>query len=330
MQSYRQHGFVLVATLWVLVIVAMAAAYFSERVARSVELAQQSQQNTQALIDMAGTRAEILYRLGTTSLTAYGIGRGQTAIPLDDRPFKGLGNSLVRLQDTRGLFNLNYPDEERLQRLLGVMGIPATQRSRMIDTLRDYIDMDDLHRLNGAEKEAYSALGLPPPANNYLVSPWEAQRIMAWSDTPQLWQDDRLLKLTTTSLSAGLNPNTAPVEVLVTLTGVTEDMARAIVARRNLSPIIQFGQLTDLAPITTEQLEEGVILHPGNSIRVTQYAPGIAWALQYSITLTPLAEDAPWKMDYFGRIRNTYETEPVDPAPRLPERSEAPPEEYPE
>lgn len=127
-----QRGFVLVATLWVMVIVAIAAAYFSDRVARSVELAQQSQQNTRALIDMADTRAEILYRLGTSSLTEYGLGRGEPTIALDNRPYKGAGDTFLKLQDTRGLLNLNYPDGERLQRFLGLLGIPASQRSRMI------------------------------------------------------------------------------------------------------------------------------------------------------------------------------------------------------
>ena len=46
----KQQGFVLVLTLWVLVIVAIAAGYFAERVARAIELAQQSQQNTIAAI----------------------------------------------------------------------------------------------------------------------------------------------------------------------------------------------------------------------------------------------------------------------------------------
>jgi len=322
-----QRGFVLVATLWVMVIVAIAAAYFSDRVARSVELAQQSQQNTRALIDMADTRAEILYRLGTTSLTEYGLGRGEPTIALDNRPYMGAGDTFLKLQDTRGLLNLNYPDGERLQRFLGLLGIPASQRSRMIDTLRDFTDPDDLHRLNGAEKEAYLARNLPLPPNNYLVTPWEARHIIAWSDVPQLWQNDRLIRLTTTSLSGGLNPNTAPAEVLATLTGVTEEAAQAIIARRTISPIIHFGQLTELAPIPTQQLEDAIVLRPGNSIRITQYAPGVAWALQYNVTLTPINDEAPWRIDYFGRINVTDNSQTPVNIPPLPERSMAPPEE---
>lgn len=311
-------------TLWVLVIVAIAAGYFAERVARSVELAQQSRQNTRAMIDMAGTRAEILYRLGTTSLTVYGLGRGSTAIELDDRFYRGLGNTLVRLQDNRGLLNLNQPDDGRLQRFLGLLGIPAEQRDHLIDTLRDFTDADNLHRLNGAEKEEYLALNLPPPPNRNLITPWEARRIIGWRDATQLWQTGRLVELTTT-LSFGLNPNTAPAEVLATLPGITEEIAQAIIARRKLSPIINAGQLAEITAIPTQQ-EEMISVWPSNSIRITQSTRGLPWATQYNITLTPNSNDAPWQTDYYSRVSAAQRDETQTNIPELPPRSIAPPE----
>lgn len=302
MKAQSQNGFILVATLWVMVIVAIAAGYFANRVALSIELAQQSKQNTRALIDMAGARAEILYRLATISTTEYGLGRGDSSISLDNRPYATLGNTILQLQDARGLLNLNYPDGERLHRLLGQLGIPAQRRSHMIDTLRDYIDNDNLHRLNGAEAQAYLALNLPPPSNNYLVTPWEARRIIGWRDAPELWQDGRLLDLITTSQTGGLNPNTAPAEILRTLTDISEEHVNAIINQRKVAPILHFGQLASIAPITTQQLEDVIVLRPSNTIRITQYAPGAAWAVQYSITLTPNDDAAPWKTDYFSRV----------------------------
>jgi len=213
----------LVLTLLVLVIVAIAASTFAEKVASAVELAQKSRQNTQTIIDMAATRAEILYRLGTTSITMDGLGRGNTLVALDNRPYRGLGDTLVHLQDNRGLLNLNQTNDDRLLRFLGIMGIPAEQRSHLIDTLRDYIDADKLEHLNGAEEPQYLARQLVPPTNNYLTTPWEVRRIIGWRDAPQLWQNSRFIDLTTTSTMGGLNPNTAPVEVLATLPGMTEE-----------------------------------------------------------------------------------------------------------
>jgi DNA uptake protein ComE-like DNA-binding protein len=326
----RQGGFVLVATLWVLVIVAIAAGYFSERVARSVALAQQSRQNTRAVIDMAGTRAEILYRLGTTSMTEYGLGRGSAAINLDDRPYRGLGDTLIRLQDTRGLLNLNLTDDDRLQRFLGLLGIAAERRGHLIDTLRDYIDADKLHRLNGAEDEEYLALNLPPPANRDLLTPWEARRIIGWRDAPQLWQNARLVELSTVGLSMGINPNTAPAEVLATLPGVTEEMAQIIMARRKLAPITHEGQVVDITSVPLNfPIGMGIIAIPSDTLRITQSGRGLPWAIQYSIKLTPNGSDAPWRTDYYSRVPASPRVEERTDITELAPRSSAPPDKMP-
>jgi len=323
----KQQGFVLVLTLWVMVIVAMAAGYFAEHVSHAVELAHQSRQNTSAMIDMAGTRAEILYRLGTTSMTEYGLGRGNVALNLDNRAYQGLGKTLVQLQDNRGLLNLNIVDDGRLQRFLGLMGIPADQRGHLIDTLRDYTDADNLHRLNGAEKEDYLALGLPPPTNDKLITPWEAKRIIGWRDYPQLWQNGRLANMTTTSLSVGINPNTAPAEVLATLPGITEEIAQVIIARRKLFPIINEAQIVAITSVPLNQAfgAGGVVVIPSDAIRITQSIKGMPQAIQYNITLTPSGKDAPWRTDYYSRVSTGARNEGQE----LPPRSTAPPDKAP-
>ena len=326
----RQGGFVLVLTLWVLVIVAIAAGYFSERVARATQLANQSRQNAQAVIDMAGTRADILYRLSTTTMTEFGLGRGNATLYLDNRPYHGLGNSLVQLQDTRGLLGLNQTDDDRLQRFLGLLGIPAAQRGPMIDTLRDYIDADKLHRLNGAESEAYLALNLPAPANKNLVTPWEAKRIIGWRNVPQLWQKNRLIELTTTGLSLGINPNTAPTEVLATLPGISEEIAQIIIERRKISPITHEGQLVELTQMPMGLAPgTGVIAIPSDTIRITQSTQDNPWAIQYSLSLTPNSKEGPWRVDYYSRVSHPRHEEARADKLELPPRSTAPPDKAP-
>ena len=320
-----EQGFVLVLTLWVIVIVAIAASYFAEKVASAVELAQKSRQNTQATIDMAATRAEILYRLATTSMTVDGLGRGNTLMALDNRPYRALGDTLVRVQDSRGLLNLNQTNDDRLLRFLGIMGIPAEQRRHLVDTLRDYIDTDKFEHLNGAEEPQYLARQLPPPTNNNLATPWEARRIIGWRDAPQLWQNSRFIDLTTTSTMPGLNPNTAPVEVLATLPGVTEELAKTLVNRRQQFPILHTGQLAAFAGIPEQLLDMQIIVIPGDNLRVTQTAPGVNWGLQYSVSLTPNGNRGPWRIDYFARVSHPAPGNIV-PIPELPPRSTAAPD----
>ena len=331
-------------TLWVIVIVTLAAAYFDQRVTNVLELAQHAQRNTQAAIDMASTRAELLYRLGTTSMTEAGVGRGKTAVQLDNRLYRGLGETTVRLQDGRGLVNLNLVDDDRLNRFLGQLGIVADQRGPMIDTLRDYTDEDKLHRLNGAEEEDYLALKLPPPTNRKLSTPWEAMRIIGWRNRPELWANGTLVKLSSTGQAMGINPNTAPAEVLATIPGVTADNTKLILARRQVTP---FLRETDISALTGWPLNlpmgMGVIPFPGDNVRMTQSAPGLSWALQFNVTLTPSSLDAPWQIDYFTRVSNPVNEPPqLDgrvgstplsklqvEVPELPPRSDAPLEKLP-
>jgi general secretion pathway protein K len=323
----QQNGFVLVLTLTVMVMVSIAAAYFSEQVGSMVQAAQSARQNTQTLIDLASTRADVTYRLATTSLTVHGLGRGNTLIALDNRPYLGAGNTEVRLQDARGLLNLNQTPDDRLLRFLGLLGVPAERRTQLIDTLRDYIDPDKLERINGAEAPQYLARGLPPPTNNNLLTPMEAKRIIGWRDTPALWQDSKFINLTTTATAIGLNPNTAPPEVLSTLPGITDDMVKSLVLLREQSPFMHIGQFAALSGIEETLLDMQIIVMPADTIRITLLAPGLSWGIQYSLSLTPNNEQSPWRVDHHSRI--AIGTKSSATAPPLPPRSTAAPDSNP-
>lgn len=321
-----EKGFILAATLWFLVILTIAASYFAERLNHSQQLAQLARAKWQAELDFSNTRAEILFRLATTPLTAYGLGPDfQSGIMLDNRSYRGFGNSLLRLQDNRGLINLNTVDDATLQRFLGVLEIPANMRGRMIDTLRDYMDEDNLRRLNGAEADDYRSLNLPPPRNAKLMTPFEPQRIIGWREVPQLWEDDRLPNLTSVAGSVALNPNTAPWQVLATLPGVTQEIAHAIIVRRQLEPIAHAGQITAMTGVPLQALfAPQIITLPANAIRVVHSSPDVPWAVQYNVTLTPDGANAPWRIDYYYKSRLAYSDEKVVNPPALPPRSTLP------
>ena len=324
----QQRGFVLLLTLWVLVIAAMAAAYFGQRVQSAVELAQQSRQNTQALIDMASTRAEIVYRLSCNTLTVYGLSHDSTTVYLDDRPYQGVGSTVLQIQDTRGLVNLNFIDDVRLNLFLGQLNVEPEQHAHLMDTLRDYTDANNkLTRLNGAGDDDYRALGLPLPTHRALVSPWQAKQIIGWRSEAQLWQDNRLARFATTSRSTGINPNTAPAEVLATIPGVTADIAQIIIARRKLLPIIGDPQIEAITGVPLNlPMAMGIVGIPSDTLRITQSAPGQAWAIQYNLKLTPLGQYAPWRTEFYTRIATPAVPATPDALTPLPPRSIAPPD----
>ncbi len=300
-----QRGFVLAATLWMLAILTVFAVYFAQRIQRARELTQLAATHAAALLDLSNTRAEILFRIATTPFSIYGLGTSANdAIALDDRPYLEPGDTLVRLQDNRGLLNLNLADDDRLDRFLNVLGAPATSRAALIDALRDYIDEDDLKHLNGAEATDYAAAGLPAPRNAKLVTPMEARRIYGWAAVAQLWQDNLLPRLASTSGSYSLNPNTASWQVLATMRGMTPEGALAIVQARKLAPIVNPEQIEALTGIriSTDPFQAGALAFPADSVRVTQQPKAMSWGWEYNVTLTPVSDTAPWRIDYSYRV----------------------------
>ena len=329
MSRNNQHGFVLVATLWILAAITIGVSYFAERVDRSRVRAQQTQELAEALVDLANTHAEILFRLGTTGFSVWGLGgEPASAIRLDDRPYQGTGNDVVRLQDNRGLINLNFMDTDTLIRLLGQFGIPAEKQGPMLETLQDYIDTDDLRRLNGAEAREYALRNLPPPINDWLATPHQLQNIIGWRDQAALWKNQRLLQLVTTSRVIGFNPNTAPLEVLASLPGSSREIAGMLIKQRQDIPFVSVAQLGSLFAnplLDTEKL----IFFPSESIRITQQSKQLPWMAQYSVTLTPTSNTAPWRVDYYAK--NTTATpieadKDIAPLPGLVSQASAPAE----
>lgn len=321
----RENGFVLVLTLWILTFITIGAVYFDQRVGRARELAASSQKTAQFAIDMAGSRAELLYRLAVTPVSLYGLGRPPGAVLLlDDTAYRGDGDSVVRLQDNRGLLNLNLAADDTLERFLGLLGIQAGRRLAMIDTLRDYMDEDSLRRFNGAEVKEYEQAGLPLPRNDKLRTPYEPMQIIGWRDCSELWDKGRLPQLVTTSVAVAINPNTAPWQVLATLPGVTALAAHKLVERRKLAPIATGDEVALLSGISPQLMVFQVIALPADSFRITQSAPGLPWQLQYAVQLTPQGTEAPWQIEYFYKTPSAFRDDKIENIPPLPPRFQEP------
>ncbi len=316
-----QRGFVLVATLWILAIVTIAAAYFAERVSRSLEMARKKQETAEQLLEFSDTRADILFRMGTVPFSFHGLG-ASPAIALDDRPYRGTGSDIVRLQDNLGLINVNFVQADLLSRFLALQGVPFEFRDAMIDTLRDYTDADSLRRLNGAEASEYSARGLPPPPNDLLHVPDQLRNIIGWRDRESLWEKPEFARALSTARVAGFNPNTAPREVLAALPGMSLEAATNLVKLREEKPFYGSNELTGYAAGSIDI--EFFAFFPTNSVRVTQQSRRVPWALQLSLTLTPRSETAPWRVDYEMRTPVSYAVENEDKIPKLPAASETP------
>jgi general secretion pathway protein K len=319
-QSQRQGGFVLVLTLWVLAAIAIVIGTFAERIARDIQLARNTQNFVQSRIDISSTRADILYRLATTPMTQYGLGPYPPhVVELDGRPYQGEGKTHVRLQDDRGLVDLNLTDDDGIDRLLGIMGIPFDDRTHLADTLKDYIDTDDLRRLSGAERRDYPDHQKSLPRNEKLLTPMELRQVLDWTEYPQLMQDGKIFEYTTSSQASAVNPITAPWPVLSILPGMTPELAQNLVLQRSNHPDINLW-----LPEALRSSMGTVIEFPSDSIRITHYLPDSSWAYRYDVTLTPNAEDRPWRVNYTMNLQRQPKYENATAPAQLPEKSAIP------
>ena len=300
----REGGYVLAVTLWVIVAVLVTATFFASRVERTQQLAIDFRDATDAEVEMASARGDLLHRLATTSFSEFGLGSGTPAntLRLDNRRYRSGPFTEIRVQDSRGLINLNAVDGEALARLLAPFGIDYRESARLADTLADYIDDDSLRRINGAEAPEYRAAGLPEPRNAPLLSVAELRRVFGWRDHPELLGDPQFMDLVTVATVGGLNPNTAPYAVLMTLPNVTPELATAIIATRESLPIPSPSLFARVIGVDATFAMTRLNAFPATSMRVTQSSAGRAWALRYDVELTPNGDSAPWRVERLARV----------------------------
>lgn len=219
-------------------------------------------------------------------------------IALDDRVYLGDGNVLFAIQDKGGLLNINL-ETHRVARLLGVLGVEPILQDALVAKLQDYIDADDLHRLNGAEKYHYTERGLPPPRNRYLLVPLEVRRVLDWAEQATLWENDKLGQLVRFQSSARPDFNTAPVLVLQAAYNLTAEGAERIVKRRQIAPFYRFTTLTEVAGSVPDVSEEEVNYFPSTRMRLTLWRQGSQRIRQVHLHLTPYADGKkPWQIQY--------------------------------
>lgn len=323
----RNGGFVLVLVLAMLVVLSLLAGSIAATTARLLEQARQREQAMQDELDMASTRANVLYLLATQRMTVGGLtvdnlasfgeegirpvrspaeldgNSGMlpvgTEIGMDGRPYRGIGNARFALQDENGLFGVNWNSSVRLERLLGQDGRPLpVPAETLFNRIMDYQDRDDLYRLNSMEAAGYRAAGMAPPTNLPLASPMELMRVVGWDQALSFLTPVEISDTLSVEPVSVLNINTAPARVLRTLSGVDQEKAERAIAFRKLQPFMTdtaFFQFLDL-PTT---LEAPIAVYPARSGTLKLWPSHGGQVRLVHWRLTP-SEDRgrPWREDY--------------------------------
>lgn len=285
-----QRGYVLVATLIALALLALLAGRLAARMDALRGQSQVLQGLAEGTLAAENARARLLHAMATEPITVLGFGTAvDRRLRVDGEPFVRDGVE-ARLQDHRGLASLNAPDRLMLSRLMVAQGIAPGRVDTLLDTLDDYTDTDSLRRLNGAEAAEYEALGLPLPRNDWLSSAEEARQIVGWRDEAAAL--DRLLPLLSSRRDGEFNPNSAPRELLMTrAVGASPAQIDAFISLRRIVP---FMSAAEAFAVTGLLFPAGDLFHPSDFYRLRLRPSGQSWALEYNILITPDGRARPW------------------------------------
>ena len=142
---------------------------------------------------------------------------------------------------------------EMLRQYLEAKGIDLNERDRMIDCLLDWVDPDDLVRLNGAEaSEGYQ------PANALLVRIDELKKVKGWEAfTSAPGWDDEL----TVNSTGPVDLAWAPRDVLRALPGFTDAMVERFLQLR-VGPDRKDGTADDTVFKSLDDIRAALALSP--------------------------------------------------------------------
>ncbi|ALG67672.1 general secretion pathway protein GspK [Beggiatoa leptomitoformis] len=323
---HKQQGFILVLTLWIIAIATLAASAFAVWTEQAVNLAQNMQANIQGEVDMQSTQSTLLYLLNTRTYNMAGLTVPplkpvvtetkakadvsieddftfsevtHTEITLNDCVYQGLGSARFALQDEAGLINVNWISDTILYRFLGLLGIEAELRNPLLDKLKDFTDLDDLHRLNGAESYQYAEQHLPPPPNHRLQTPSQVKQILGWKDLNYLWESGVWEQNTSTSQNGLPNINNAPPLVLQAVYGLNTEAVARILAAREDKPLSSLNLVTTLTGIPLFMEEEDMIYFASPYLRLTLWHAQSQRLRQIHLWMNPFIEkNMPWQVLY--------------------------------
>lgn len=304
LSARRQSGMILLAVLWVMVGMTLAASLFSAWVLQSRENAAKLLNAAEAQYQARSLQAAIIYTRITAAAGPEGAAwpsagqqsPGQQAQPMFDSLEDFLsgapprqagtggatgaamqmdGRTLAKgklriiVQDRAGLIGLLTLDDLMLTRL--AQGTQGLNSARLRDTLNDYMDADQLHRLQGAEAPEYQRLKRSPPLDGILRSPLQLRDIIAWDDALAKYSDAWILENFRVDGGHFLNANSAPSSALQLILPKPETAA-SLLTQRPMRSALQFNALQGRGE------DNFVGISPGQGLRIWWWLEGDAAA----------------------------------------------------
>ena len=266
--SASQKGIALLMVLWVLTILTVIAFSFSS-MARTEGYAALSFRQTieKKFLAEAGIErgiAELFYR--NTNKDAASVTPGSEVWRTDGRPYKIVADNgyyIISIRDEAGKVDINTIPELILRNLLVNSGLDLNDVDGIVDSIMDWKDQDNLHRLHGAEDDYYMSLPNPYKTKNAAFETLD-ELLMVKGMTPEILYGTKGKRgiidfLTVNSKMTKVSINAAPREVLLAVPGITPELADHIITLREAQDIKDIpGILGDSYTLAEPYVDLGV------------------------------------------------------------------------
>ncbi len=244
-----ERGIALLVVLWVITILIAAVLSFSlmTRAETYGTLAFKENMEKQFLAEAGAERgiSEMVYR--SVNLNQTVVLEGGELWKMDGTAYYGRmenGGYAVRVTDESGKISLNSLTSVSgviLSNLLVNMGVVPEDADTIVDSILDWKDPDDLHRLHGAENEYYQSLRHPYKARNADFETLE-ELLLVKGVTPDILygtggKKGLIAFLSLYNRTNSINVNAAPVEIMAAVPGMNAAMAEQIVEFRKSAEI---------------------------------------------------------------------------------------------
>jgi general secretion pathway protein K len=298
-------GIALLVILWVTTVLTVMAFSFTvmTRAESSGAMAFKEQMEKKLLAEAGIERGimEIIYR--SINLNQSVVLEGMEAWKPDGTAHTvdmGGGGYAVRIIDESGKISLNGLTDSSaivLKRLLINQGVSSERVDIIVDSILDWKDADDLHRLSGAESDYYLSLAKPYKARNADFETLE-ELILVKGITPEILYGTGNTKgiipfLTVQVKALKVNINAAPKEVLEALPGMDAATVERIIAFRSFTEIRGDATVRELLGAAYPLAAPYASFDPGASSLFTVEATGYkdelkkGYSIQATITLDP-------------------------------------------
>lgn len=245
-----QRGIALLLVMWVLTILMVIVISFSftarTETLSTVAFKEGVEKKFLAEAGMERAVTELFYRkMYKAQAVTF---EGAEIWKADGTPYTGQvgdGGYRVKMVDESGKIDINSMTEVSgiiLKNLLMNAGVAEADADIIVDSVLDWKDPDDLHRLHGAESDYYMSLPTPYKAKDADFDTVE-ELLLVRGMKPEILHGSGERKgiidfLTVNAKSAQININAAPTEVLLAIPGVTPDLAESIISLRQTKELL--------------------------------------------------------------------------------------------